>query len=212
MTRDSWVWTLGIAGSILVYLAAAPLPTEWTYYHWLQAASVVVGLIAAKLSTSPLKGEPKDIGTVGPVKFIAPLLVAAVSMSLLTGSTCHKSTPRHDSVLNLSALVTSLNAMQQGEKALYDAHTLPALTAERHQAFNRKMVQVWDAMDAAVVAVKAWRPGQPVSAQLGILLGRLNELLTETTEVIGVAIPVQVTAVWTAIAKILIAIGGGTPA
>ena len=212
MTRDSWLLPLTVAASVLGYLLTVPAPTAWSYADWLRALLVVLGLVAAQFGRSPLPGASKDLGRVDPSKFIAPLLVAAVSMSLLTGSTCHKSTPRHDSVLNLSALVTSLNAMQQGEKALYDAHTLPALTAERHQAFNRKMVQVWDAMDAAVVAVKAWRPGQPVSAQLGILLGRLNELLTETTEVIGVAIPVQVTAVWTAIAKILIAIGGGTPA
>jgi hypothetical protein len=56
MNRDSIVLTLAVLGSVLGYLiAAGKPPTDWNYQEWLQAAAFGVGVIAAKLSTSPLK-------------------------------------------------------------------------------------------------------------------------------------------------------------
>lgn len=57
MTRDSYVLTLAIAGAILTYLAAAPPPWAWSYPEWIQAAAALVGIVAGKLATSPLRGQ-----------------------------------------------------------------------------------------------------------------------------------------------------------
>jgi hypothetical protein len=58
ITRDSAVLTLGILGALVGYLAAAQhTPLEWTFHEWMQFALMGIGVIAGKLSTSPLKGE-----------------------------------------------------------------------------------------------------------------------------------------------------------
>ena len=57
MTRDSAVWGLSIAAAVLAYLGAAPSPAEWSYAEWVQAAAFVVATLAAKLATSPLRGD-----------------------------------------------------------------------------------------------------------------------------------------------------------
>lgn len=57
MTRDSWVWWLGISAAVLTYLGAAPPPVTWTYPEWIQALAFVVATVSAKLATSPLRGK-----------------------------------------------------------------------------------------------------------------------------------------------------------
>lgn len=59
LTRDSWVWWLAIAASVLTYLAAAEPPTVWGYTDWIKALSFAVATISGKLATSPLPGAPK---------------------------------------------------------------------------------------------------------------------------------------------------------
>jgi basic membrane lipoprotein Med (substrate-binding protein (PBP1-ABC) superfamily) len=55
MNRDSLLLTLGIIGAVIGYLiAAGEPPNAWSYQEWLQAAAFAVGVLAAKLSTSPL--------------------------------------------------------------------------------------------------------------------------------------------------------------
>jgi hypothetical protein len=55
MNRDSLVLSLAIIGAVFGYLiAAGKPPTEWNYQEWLQAGAFAVGVISAKLSTSPL--------------------------------------------------------------------------------------------------------------------------------------------------------------
>lgn len=57
ITRDSVVWWLAIAGAVLTYLAAAPVPSTWSYFDWIQALAFAVATIAGKLATSPLPGK-----------------------------------------------------------------------------------------------------------------------------------------------------------
>ena len=60
VTRDSLIWWLLIAGSVLTYLAQAPDPRTWTYQQTIQALAAMVGIIAGKLASSPLAGAPKE--------------------------------------------------------------------------------------------------------------------------------------------------------
>lgn len=52
--RDSVVWWLGVIAAVLAYLSQEPAPNAWTWAQWIQLASFVVGVVSAKLSTSPL--------------------------------------------------------------------------------------------------------------------------------------------------------------
>lgn len=142
-------------------------------------------------------------------RLFRPLLVVFVSLGLLTGATCHKNQPRHDTTTNLTALTLSLQALQAGEKALYDAHTVPQLTLPAHQAFNAKLVQIWTAMDDAVVVVQAWVPGQPVPKQLTTLLEKVRVLLNDSVAVFGGKLPDQVNAVWSSVTTVLVFFLGG---
>lgn len=60
MTRDSWWLTLGVVTSVVASLAAVTdvaaygLPAEAMPY--IRLAALVLGLVSAKLATSPLRG------------------------------------------------------------------------------------------------------------------------------------------------------------
>lgn len=60
MNRDSILWWVLIIGAVLGYMATLPPPTEWDYKQWLNAAVSIIGIIAAKMATSPLPGKPKE--------------------------------------------------------------------------------------------------------------------------------------------------------
>jgi len=61
MTRDSWpVFWVGAALAIVAYLQFAERPpTAWLYADWLQATSVVLLWVSAKLGNSPLPGRTR---------------------------------------------------------------------------------------------------------------------------------------------------------
>jgi hypothetical protein len=134
--------------------------------------------------------------------------IGAVAL-LSLAATCQHGTPRHDTVLNLETLVSTLGGLQTGEHALYNAHTVPALTPERHQAINAKLETIWTAIEDARKVVLAWRPGQPIPPQLGALLASVKALLTDASTVIGAALPKEFALAWQAVTDILLIITGG---
>lgn len=58
-TRDSLFLTLTTFSAALGYLAVNPDPRMWSYADWVKAMAFLIGVITAKLSTSPLKGDGK---------------------------------------------------------------------------------------------------------------------------------------------------------
>jgi len=55
LTRDSMVWFLVLAGSVIGYLVSAKTPpTQWSYNEWLQAVSALIAILSTKLQGSPL--------------------------------------------------------------------------------------------------------------------------------------------------------------
>lgn len=58
ITRDSWVWLLGLLAATVGYLITAQKPpTDWGYMEWLQVVSFVLAYVVGRLSTSPLAGD-----------------------------------------------------------------------------------------------------------------------------------------------------------
>jgi hypothetical protein len=209
MTRDSFVWWVGLIGAIVTGLAASAdlFPLEWKPY--ITVAALVIGSVSGWMKTSPLVGE-NDAKKVDVSKIISALLIAFVSLGLLTGATCHGTqSPRHDATLNLQVLTSSLRALQDSEQSLYRAQTIPQLTPDAHKAFNAKMVEVWDATSAAVSVVQAWRPGEPMPAQLAALIEKTRVAVEAAAAVFGAYVPQKITDVWRAIADILLQTLGG---
>jgi hypothetical protein len=127
-----------------------------------------------------------------------PLLVAA----------CHHGVPKRDTVVNIRALTKALGGLQAGETAIFNAHTVPALTLDKHKTFNAKVVEIVDGVSAALDVCDAWRPGQPVPAQLAPILTKTKALLNEGAAVIGAALPEKFAAVWDAMTQIALVVGG----
>ena len=58
ITRDAWLFYLGLAAVIIGYFAAAETsPDLWTFKEWMQFLLVPIAWITGKLQTSPLPGE-----------------------------------------------------------------------------------------------------------------------------------------------------------
>jgi hypothetical protein len=58
LTRDAWLFYLGLAGIIVGYFAASETsPDVWTFKEWMQFLLVPLAWITGKLQTSPLPGE-----------------------------------------------------------------------------------------------------------------------------------------------------------
>ena len=57
MNRDSWLLWLGIAGSVVAYLAVSESPMVWHYDDWMKFVALLIGILSGKLATSPLAGE-----------------------------------------------------------------------------------------------------------------------------------------------------------
>lgn len=208
MNRDSVIWWIGIVVAVLGAVAAnsSLLPPAWApALPYINLVCIILGTLSGKLATSPLKGA-SDTSKVDVSKITITLIVAMVSLSVLTGATCHgKQSPRHDTTLNLKTLTVSLQALQESEQALFQAKTIPALTPDAHKAFNAKMVTVWDATSAAVSVVQAWRPGEPVPVQLAHLVEQARLAVEAAAAVFGTYVPQKISDVWKAIADILLA-------
>ena len=56
ITRDSWLLTLTLVGAICLWLSTLPSPATWNWQQWMGNLSVAIGIVAAKLSSSFLKG------------------------------------------------------------------------------------------------------------------------------------------------------------
>jgi hypothetical protein len=136
-------------------------------------------------------------------------LAVLTLLSLLSlAATCQSHTPKRDVVLNLRVLTRSVSAIQAGETALYNAHTVPALTIERHRAFNAKIVEVVDLVSAAADVVDLWHPGDPLPAQLGPILLKTRSLVEEASQLVGKELPKEVADLWSALTQIILILGG----
>lgn len=197
------VWSTNDSSEFVTGLTIALVTLIWSL--WQKYRGHIKFLTALDL---PAGSSPEQVKEKMQTRaFTFMLLIAALGFSS-TAATCRNGTPRHDSVVNLTATVSAVKGLQDGEKILYDSKKVLALTEEKHKVFNAKLVQVWDAIEAARSAVAAWTPGKQTPQQVGVLLQKINILLDESIEVIGVALPKEVNDVRRAIMSLATAMGG----
>jgi hypothetical protein len=67
LTRDSWIWLVGLLAAVVGYLMTAQKPpTAWSYMEYLQAASFILAYIVGRLSSSPLAGDKTPLAETKP--------------------------------------------------------------------------------------------------------------------------------------------------
>lgn len=61
LTRDSFVWWIGIVSAVIVGMATVSDPVTYGIPEWavpyLRLGALIVGIISGKLATSPLRGD-----------------------------------------------------------------------------------------------------------------------------------------------------------
>ena len=115
ITRESSVLWLGIAGAVVIYLGASPSPMTWMWADWMRFTAFAIGIVSAKLATSPLPGTPKDLGTVDMSKRLPPAVVLPFLL-VLTLSACvapvSVQTPEGKRAWQANEVVTRIGAVQ----------------------------------------------------------------------------------------------------
>lgn len=211
----TWKTALAVFGGVLGIICGEALKlgyTDWTQLgalqYWLgigvQIASLI-GVYCGGLYQSVPSNETKvDLTKIGSLvlllALLAPLTGCAAKTALQT---------REHVILSLDGVTTAVRALQDAEHTLYTSGVVTALTSEKHQAINAKLVAIWTLEDAALVAVRAWNPTDPVPTQVVAFLGQVTALLQDTAILLGTALPEKLTQVWTAVTKLLALFGGG---
>ena len=210
----TWKTALAIFGGILGIICGEALKlgyTDWAQLgalpYWLGIGVQIASLIGVYCG-GLYQAAPGDKSLKVDLTKIAPLLLVLLLIVPLGGCAAKSGLEtRADVILSLDGVKTAVYGLQEAEHALYAGGTgVPTLA--QHKAFNAKLVTIWPLLDEAVVVVQAWKPGDPVPAQVGAILQALTPLLQDAAGLVGTAIPEKVTAVWIQITKFLAVLGG----
>jgi hypothetical protein len=170
--RDSVLWLLVLAGSVLTYLANAPAPITWTWAQWMQALSALVGIVAGWLRSSPLRGaqRPDDDGLVPPAKLVALVLLVALVPMTIVG--CGPKTKPN--------LAKADYALYQSVKAISDTEVVLSraglLTPAQSLRINESLLPAAKLGLEGTQALRAWKPGQPLPPQIPRLVDELRDI------------------------------------
>lgn len=208
-SRDSILWWLLMAGSVLGYLSNAPAPATWDWAQWMQALSALVGIVAAKLATSPLAGERKS--GVDPSRFVGLLLAAVLLLpAVACGPKSVSTNPRHPAVVASVGLGQALFALDDGERALYQAGKV---SPGQHKAISGPLADVLQVGRDANAAILAWRPGQSAPQALRAMLPKLELLTKDAINALPgeprASLMAYVSQVYAAVALVLTVMVGG---
>lgn len=107
------------------------------------------------------------------IRSILPLLMVALVVSACASTGGLK--VKQDATRTLSGIETTLTETRMAEQALFDAQL--GYTVDQHRAFLAKLDQAQVGVIAAAKALQIWVPGQPVPADIPLLLQTANQLL-----------------------------------
>jgi len=166
MTRDSWIWTLGIIAAVLAAAAnqAGLFPAGW--YPWINFLSLVLGIVSGKLATSPLPGE-HDAKTVN-VSKIGPAVLLCLLLPGLVGCA-----PSFKAKLQQAdrSVQSALFTVDQVENTASTAGQVPA---DFHKRFSGYMVTALTAGQTFHRSVMAYQPGQAIPVDVIALASALQ--------------------------------------
>lgn len=192
ITRDSTVLWLGIAGAVVIYLGASPSPMTWVWADWMRFTAFAIGIVSAKLATSPLPGTPKDLGTVDMSKRLPPAVVLPFLL-VLTLSACvapvSVQTPEGKRAWAAAQVVQRLGELQSaaiqaesgGSLTLPQARVVVTFTVAGAKTANAAAIGWEKAVLVAFTETKAALPqavwqSSPLTYTLAILEGILLSL------------------------------------
>lgn len=201
LTRDSAVWWLLIVGAVVTYLSQMPPPVDWTWAQWMQSIAALVGIIAGKLATSPLRGANDAMkNDLARFRVLLPLLLA-----LSLGACALKGTPRHQVTVAAVTISDSLIVATDFERAHWREMQL---TEAQHKVFQGRMVQVLETAKAIDETILAWPKGTPPPASMKPLVLALKRDLDVALSYVPPSptkdrITTQLASVWSLLGLVL---------
>lgn len=180
--RDSWLWWLGIASAVVLYLTQAAPPTEWGYQDWLKALAFAIATISGKLATSPLAGAPKNLGTVDPKKYVMLLaLLPAVGLSACAKNVSFETNPvgatAHYATQVTRAVKGVQDTMISAEAAKFVSTAQTAAVVKVTVQIGVKAQELATALSELDRLPLADLGRKPLVAKVGIILQATNELV-----------------------------------
>jgi hypothetical protein len=192
-TRDSALWLWGTIVAIVLGLAtldqatavALGIPAAWLVK--LRLAAFILGLISAKVSTSPFP-HSKDVpsGRVD-VSKLTPLVILALALGSVT-SCASLGSARHRTALTVGSAHAVLTTIREGELLLVCGKpTAPApptcVDAARHKSISGKLVTAFD-YDGKVAQLARDLPADASPSSLASLLGQIGVLVDDVLALI----------------------------
>ena len=121
---------------------------------------------------------------------------------------------RHDTTNMLDGLTQAMRTLQTQEINVRQSRpcetvTAPCISASDHQKFGTAMVKAWNLDELAIKAVQAWKPGQPIPANVRDLVVQLQSSVLSTLSAFGTPLNETVATVYQEIVNLLLAFSGG---
>jgi len=166
MTRDSWIWTLGIVAAVLAAAAnqAGLFPADW--YPWINFAALILGIVSGKLATSPLAGE--NDGAKVNVSNIGKVVLLLILLPGLVGCAPSFKAKLQQADRSLVGVLQTLDTVEA--QMAKDGTVTPAW----HKQFSGYMVTALTAGQTFHLSVATYKPGQPVPVDIVMLTSAMR--------------------------------------
>lgn len=194
ITRDSTLLWLGIAGAVVVYLGASPSPMTWSWADWMQFAAFAIGVLSAKLATSPLPGskDTEKINMAGRLPMVVlpfvlavmlPACAAPVSVKTPEGQAAWAADQVVQRVGELQAMVIQLE--RTGGMTTAEARVVVQWTVAASKVLKEAPAGRWKMLWSSYLELRqALPPGltPPVLTSLAVMEGMLRTLCGEACQ------------------------------
>lgn len=179
-SRDSVVWWLVLAGSVLAYLANSPAPVTWSWAQWMQALAALVGIVAGYLRSSPLPGnKPSEPdGPMTPPRMAVLLLVGLALGSIACGPRVPIPVVPAAPLSNLAALAQRAEqagkVVVEAQSAEIGMHELGWISRDQHVTVQRSILVLATSVDELLSAASTTTTQQTAAAALAKVAAALT--------------------------------------